>query len=42
VIAAAFRDKTAKAGVSYTYTVTALDASGNESKPSGEVIEKLP
>ena len=42
VVAAAFRDKTAVAGVSYTYWVTAVDATGNESKPSGEVTEKLP
>jgi len=34
----AFRDTTAAQGTEYRYRVTAVDASGNESKPSGEVI----
>jgi len=34
----AFRDVAAAAGPAYRYRVTAVDTSGNESKPSGEVI----
>jgi hypothetical protein len=35
----AFEDKTAAAGTTYTYRVTAIDESGNESKPSASVRE---
>jgi len=38
----AFRDATARPGVAYTYTVTAIDRDGNESARSAEVKETLP
>ena len=37
----AYRDRTAVLGQRYAYRVTAVDASGNESKPSAEVQETL-
>ena len=37
----AYRDQTAVTGQRYAYRVTAVDASGNESKPSAEVQEIL-
>lgn len=42
VVAAAWRDTTAAPGRSYRYRVTAIDQTGNESAPSGEVREALP
>jgi hypothetical protein len=38
----AFRDLTATPGQRYAYTVTAIDTSNNESRPSPEVQETLP
>jgi hypothetical protein len=38
----AYRDITAIPGQTYAYSVTAIDTSGNESKPSPEVQETLP
>jgi hypothetical protein len=38
----AFRDLTATPGRRYAYTVTAIDTSNNESKPSREVQQTLP
>jgi hypothetical protein len=41
VVETAFRDLTAVAGQRYSYTVTAVDASGNESKASAAAEETL-
>ena len=41
IVEAAFRDSTAVAGVRYSYTVTAVDTSGNESKASAAAEESL-
>jgi len=38
----AFHDQTASTGREYTYSVTAIDHDGNESKPSSEATETLP
>jgi len=38
----AFRDATAKPGLAYAYSVTAIDRDGNESPRSAEVKETLP
>jgi hypothetical protein len=38
----AFRDVTARPGVEYTYSVTAIDHDGNESTHSSEAAETLP
>jgi fibronectin type 3 domain-containing protein len=37
IVAPAFRDLHVQGGQTYTYTVTAVDASGNESRRSAEV-----
>lgn len=42
IVASAFRDLTAVPGQRYSYNVTAIDRSGNESTPSPEVQETLP
>ena len=39
---AAFLDETAAKGTTYRYTVTAFDASGNESEPTDPVEGSLP
>ncbi len=41
LVGPAYRDRTAVLGQRYAYRVTAVDASGNESKPSAEVQETL-
>ncbi len=41
VVGPAFSDQTAQTGHTYTYRVTAVDASGNQSPPSTEVQETL-
>ncbi len=38
----AYRDPTAIPGQTYAYSITAIDTSGNESKPTPEVQETLP
>ena len=38
----AYRDTTVEAGRRYGYRVTAVDAAGNESAPSDEVVETAP
>lgn len=40
--APAFRDMTVQPGIPYTYWVTAIDETGNESKPSSEIPGMLP
>ncbi|HZC44305.1 MAG TPA: hypothetical protein VE195_09025 [Acidobacteriaceae bacterium] len=42
VVAPAYRDVQVQAGKTYAYTVTAVDASGNESAPSAEVTVTVP
>lgn len=41
VLGPAFSDTTAVPGTAYTYRVTAIDGSGNESPPSGEITETV-
>lgn len=41
IAAAAFSDLTAAPGQRYTYRVTAIDVSGNESRPTADVQEQL-
>ena len=38
----AFRDTSIQAGITYSYTVTAVDRAGNESRPSKPVSIKIP
>jgi fibronectin type 3 domain-containing protein len=42
VPAAAYRDASVTAGHRYAYRVTAVSGAGNESVPSGEVVETAP
>ena len=42
IVAPAFRDLHVQAGQTYAYAVTAVDASGNESRRSAEVTVTVP
>ncbi len=42
VASPSFRDKSAQAGHTYWYRITAVDRSGNESAPSAEIRDSLP
>jgi fibronectin type 3 domain-containing protein len=42
VRSSAYRDGDVVSGKTYTYSVTAVDVRGNESKPSNEAAENVP
>ncbi len=42
VQSSAYRDSDVQSGKTYTYSVTAVDVRGNESKPSSEAVESVP